>query len=222
MVGLGCPLEVPPLDAAAIAHRRADGVLMERAPLVKVTMRGIERDAEDGHGRDAAPAAGFYRSAGRRAPRAAGRRDCCSTGVPPCSILWTPIHPITWFAPFVGHMGITDSSGRLHDWGGGPIRATSPSEMMFGAPCRYLCLAAIRTWNLTICRSADPVFASRALRPFAPKDPAAWDAAISQADEDYLEHMHCMVCGHDCHSHVAHALDLQAGSGSNPWALNRT
>ena len=49
-----------------------------------------------------------------------------------------------------------------------------------------------------------------------------WDAAISQADEDYLEHMHCMVCGHDCHSHVAHALDLQAGSGSNPWALNRT
>ena len=169
---------------------------MERAPLVKVThMRSIERDAEDGHGRDA-PAAGFYRSAGRRAPRAAGRRDCCGTGVPPCSILWTPIHPITWFAPFVGHMGITDSSGRLHDWGGGPIRASSPSEMMFGAPCRYL--------------------------PFAPKDPAAWDAAITQADEDYLEHMHCMVCGHDCHSHVAHALDLQAGSGSNPWTLNRT
>ena len=146
----------PPPPAAAIAHRRADGVLMERAPLVKVTMRGIERDAEDGHGRDAAPAAGFYRSAGRRAPRAAGRRDCCSTGVPPCSILWTPIHPITWFAPFVGHMGITDSSGRLHDWGGGPIRAASPSEMMFGAPCRYLCLAAIRTWNLTICRSPIP------------------------------------------------------------------
>ena len=110
-------------------------------------------------------------------------------------------------------MGITDSSGRLHDWGGGPIRAASPSEMMFGAPCRYLCLAAIRTWNLTICRSADPVFASRSLRPFAPKDPAAWDAAISQADEDYLEHMHCMVCGHDCHSHVAHALDVQEYCG---------
>ena len=188
-------LIISPLRAAPTAHR-ADGVLMERAPLVKVThMRGIERDTEDGHGRHDAPAAGFYRSAGRRAPRAAGHRDCCSRGVPPCSILWTPIHPITWFAPFVGHMGITDSSGRLHDWGGGPIRASSPSEMMFGAPCRYL--------------------------PFAPKDPTAWDAAIAQADEDYLEHMHCMVCGHDCHSHVAHALDLQAGSGSNPWTLNR-
>ena len=171
---------------------------MERESLVKVTMRGIERDTEDGHGqvthmpgieRDTEDgAAGFYQRAGRRAPLAAGRRECCSgTNAPPCSILWTPIHPITWFAPFVGHMGITDSSGRLHDWGGGPIRASPPSEMMFGAPCRYL--------------------------PFAPKDPAAWDAAIAQADEDYLEHMHCMVCGHDCHSHVAHALDLQEYCG---------
>ena len=182
----------------ATTHRRSDGGLMERESLVKVTMRGIERDTEDGHGqvthmpgieRDAEDgAAGFYQRAGRRAPLAAGRRECCSgTNAPPCSILWTPIHPITWFAPFVGHMGITDSSGRLHDWGGGPIRASPPSEMMFGAPCRYL--------------------------PFAPKDPAAWDAAIAQADEDYLEHMHCMVCGHDCHSHVAHALDLQEYCG---------
>ena len=105
---------------------------MERESLVKVTMRGIERDTEDGHGqvthmpgieRDTEDgAAGFYQRAGRRAPLAAGRRECCSgTNAPPCSILWTPIHPITWFAPFVGHMGITDSSGRLHDWGGGPI-----------------------------------------------------------------------------------------------------
>ena len=105
---------------------------MERESLVKVTMRGIERDTEDGHGqvthmpgieRDTEDgAAGFYQRAGRRAPLAAGRRECCSgTNAPPCSILWTPIHPITWFAPFVGHMGITDSSGRLHDWDGGPI-----------------------------------------------------------------------------------------------------
>jgi hypothetical protein len=41
----------------------------------------------------------------------------CIDGGHPCCILWTPIHPITWFAPFVGHMGVCDSSGRLHDWG---------------------------------------------------------------------------------------------------------
>ena len=51
---------------------------MERESLVKVTMRGIERDTEDGHGqvthmrpieRDTEDgAAGFYQRAGRRAP----------------------------------------------------------------------------------------------------------------------------------------------------------
>eukprot|EP01047_Picozoa_sp_COSAG01_P107979 COSAG01_NODE_36938_length_510_cov_2.849148_2_plen_131_part_01 len=33
----------------------------------------------------------------------------CIDGGHPCCILWTPIHPITWFAPFVGHMGVCDS-----------------------------------------------------------------------------------------------------------------
>jgi hypothetical protein len=96
--------------------------------------------------------------------------------------MWTPIHPITWCAPFVGHMGITDSKGKLHDWGGGPIDACNPKYMMFGQPTRYL--------------------------RFNPPDLAAWDAAIAQADEEYLEYIHCMICGHDCHSHVARVLNI--------------
>jgi hypothetical protein len=172
------------LRARGAAECAADDPVMERAPLVKVYMRSIERDVEEGSSEDTP----VYKRAGRASSRisklcSCDGRPCCSTGLPPCSILWTPIHPITWFAPFVGHLGITDSNGRLHDWGGGPIHACDPKEMMFGAPCRYL--------------------------PFSPADPAAWDAAIAQADQDYLDHIHCMVCGHDCHSHVAHALDLQ-------------
>lgn len=103
-------------------------------------------------------------------------------GLYPCCIMWTPIHPITWFAPFVGHMGICDSSGQLHDWGGGPIRACHPREMMFGTPCRYM--------------------------KFTPKNLEDWDAAIEQADTEYLQKMHCMVCGDDCHSHVARVLNI--------------
>ena len=120
---------------------------MERESLVKVTMRGIERDTEDGHGqvthmrpieRDTEDgAAGFYQRAGRRAPLAAGRRECCSgTNAPPCSILWTPIHPITWFAPFVGHMGICDSRGVILDFTG----AIGVDDLAFGKCTRYLIL----------------------------------------------------------------------------------
>ena len=57
--------------------------------------------------------------------------------VPPLSVVWTPIHPITWCCPFVGHMGITDSKGYLHDWHGCPIEAAHPRRMLFGAPARH-------------------------------------------------------------------------------------
>ena len=100
----------------------------------------------------------------------------------PCSIVWTPIHPITCLLPFVGHMGICDSMGRLHDWGGGPIHPTAPKFMLFGEPARYI--------------------------RFHPVDKQAWDEAIDQADRDYLNKMHCMIFGSDCHSHVARVLDI--------------
>lgn len=100
----------------------------------------------------------------------------------PCSILWTPIHPITWFAPFVGHLGISDSSGRLHDWGGGSIHPCPPKHMMFGEPARYI--------------------------QFHPKDRTGWDAAIAQADDEYSSYIHCMLFGSDCHSHVARVFNI--------------
>lgn len=56
--------------------------------------------------------------------------------------------------------------------------------MLFGQPARYL--------------------------RFHPTDLAAWDAAVAQADREYLEYTHCMVCGSDCHSHVARVLDLRS------------
>ena len=34
------------------------------------------------------------------------------------SVVWTPIPPITWLFPFIGHLGVTDSEGKVHDFGG--------------------------------------------------------------------------------------------------------
>ena len=102
--------------------------------------------------------------------------------VPPLALVWTPIPPISWFLPFVGHLGITDSRGLLHDWHGayGPT-GKPPEEMLFGRPARYLALGR---------RDLD------------------WDAAIDRADAEYAQKLHCMVFGSDCHSHVARVLNL--------------
>jgi hypothetical protein len=58
----------------------------------------------------------------------------------PFSIVWTPIHPITWFAPFVGHMGICDSRGVIRDWMGGG--EPSQGSMGFGRPTRHVARGA--------------------------------------------------------------------------------
>jgi hypothetical protein len=36
----------------------------------------------------------------------------------PFSIVWTPLPPLTWLFPFIGHMGITDSRGVCYDFAG--------------------------------------------------------------------------------------------------------
>eukprot|EP01013_Petalomonas_cantuscygni_P011966 TRINITY_DN25661_c0_g1_i1.p1 TRINITY_DN25661_c0_g1~~TRINITY_DN25661_c0_g1_i1.p1 ORF type:complete len:270 (-),score=10.99 TRINITY_DN25661_c0_g1_i1:226-927(-) len=53
----------------------------------------------------------------------------------PYCIVWTPIPLITWLLPFVGHMGIADSRGVIHDFAA-PYYI-SVDSMAFGWPTRY-------------------------------------------------------------------------------------
>ena len=36
----------------------------------------------------------------------------------PHCILWSPLPPITWILPFIGHTGISDSEGVIYDFAG--------------------------------------------------------------------------------------------------------
>lgn len=35
-----------------------------------------------------------------------------------CCILWSPLPPITWIFPFIGHLGIATSEGVANDFQG--------------------------------------------------------------------------------------------------------
>jgi hypothetical protein len=81
----------------------------------------------------------------------------------PYCIVWTPIPMLSWFVPFIGHMGICTSSGVIRDFAGPYF--VSEDEMGFGNPTMY--------WQL------DPD--SRTL--------PSWDSAVHQASEEYSKRM---------------------------------
>ena len=53
----------------------------------------------------------------------------------PCCVVWTPLPLVTWILPFVGHMGICDTEGVIHDFAG-PFYIGQDC-MAFGDPVKY-------------------------------------------------------------------------------------
>jgi hypothetical protein len=47
----------------------------------------------------------------------------------PYSIIWGPLPCITWILPFIGHLGIADSQGRVHDFAVRAIQQTNVACM---------------------------------------------------------------------------------------------
>lgn len=99
------------------------------------------------------------------------------------TILWSPLPPITWLIPFIGHTGIGDSHGVASDFQG-PYYVGDSGRMAFGNPTRALKID-IGTLEGGSSR---------------------WDEAIREANEVYRGRMHNICCD-NCHSHVACALN---------------
>jgi len=96
----------------------------------------------------------------------------------PHAVVWGPLGPLTCCCPFVGHMGIADSQGRIHDFAG-PY-CIGVDNFMVGC-----------VWRYAKVTNAD-------------KDPD-WDAALEKADDIYREKVHDICC-ENCHHHTAVAL----------------
>ncbi|KAJ1617325.1 hypothetical protein T492DRAFT_1100585 [Pavlovales sp. CCMP2436] len=66
-------------------------------------------------------------------PPSSRRVDHAAHRYPAC-IVWAPIHPITWIAPYIGHVGVCSSEGVVYDW----VGAINENDMAFGWPVRYV------------------------------------------------------------------------------------
>lgn len=59
-----------------------------------------------------------------------------SRGRFPCCIVWSPLPVISWFIPFIGHIGICREDGVVLDFAG--PNYVCVDNFAFGAPTRYL------------------------------------------------------------------------------------
>lgn len=99
----------------------------------------------------------------------------------PYCIVWSPLPLITWILPFIGHTGIADSDGVIHDFAG-PY-TIGVNNFAFGAPTRYIQL------DPKLCQYG------------------SWDQAVDRGCEIYSKRMHNICCD-NCHSHVAQCLNI--------------
>ena len=89
----------------------------------------------------------------------------------PRAIVWGPLGPLTCCCPCVGHMGIGDSTGRIHDFAGPYYIGID--DFMVGCVLRYAVIPS-------------------------DKDDQAWDESIARADEEYRKRMHNICCDNWC------------------------
>jgi len=105
----------------------------------------------------------------------------------PHAVVWGPLGPLTCCCPCVGHMGIADSQGRIHDFAG-PYRI-GVDDFMVGCVLRY--------YTVPIQKGGEK----------------EWDEAVEKADAIYRKKVHDICC-ENCHHHTALALEA---SGRPQW-----
>lgn len=113
------------------------------------------------------------------------------------TILWSPLPPITWIIPFIGHTGIANSHGVASDFQG-PYFVGDQGRMAFGNPTRAL--------KIDIGK--------------LPGGAQRWDDAIEEANQVYRGRMHNICCD-NCHSHVSNALNRMpiTAYGISKWDM---
>ena len=89
----------------------------------------------------------------------------------PFSVVWGSLPCLTWLCPFIGHLGITDSKGQVHDFAG-PYTVCI-DDFMTGAVIKY--------WQIDPRTIDFPSLKTGEARSHA----QAWDLALKKGDDQY-------------------------------------
>lgn len=98
----------------------------------------------------------------------------------PCCIVWTSLPLITALFPSIGHVGVCESNGIIHDFAGS--RYVSINDMAFGWPLKYV--------KLDINQ----------------QEKYQWDKAVEKGEDQYNGEEY-NFCTNNCHSFVAYVLN---------------
>ncbi len=120
----------------------------------------------------------------------------------PFCVVWSPIPVLTWLLPFIGHAGVTDSSGTTYDFAG-PY-TVSRNNMLFGRPTRV--------WQL------DPSKMRGAEGKSREEQAAMWDDALQRTVCAYEQRWYNFFCD-NCHSMVAVFLQVVRYNGLPHWNM---
>ena len=124
----------------------------------------------------------------------------------PYCVVWTPIPVLSWLLPMIGHMGICDSQGIIHDFAG-PYYISEDS-MLFGNPVKY--------WDLT------PYLTQKKDAALYGADPLAvgkdFDQAVDTTTDFFRQTQMYNFFTNNCHSFVASVMEA-SGIGRGSWNM---
>lgn len=141
----------------------------------------------------------------------------------PAAVVWTPIPCITFFLPFVGHMGVCTSAGVCHDFAG-PFYI-GEDNLAFGNPTRYVPLVPLLFPSpaYTTVSFCDGSWEVRANTPSVQRPAerlAQFDRAIARVTDGFRRTQNYNFFCNNCHSFVASCLEeAEVGGKGASWNM---
>ncbi|KAK4490683.1 hypothetical protein RD792_001375 [Penstemon davidsonii] len=120
----------------------------------------------------------------------------------PCCIVWTPLPVLSWFIPFIGHIGICREDGVILDFAGPNFVCVD--NFAFGAPTRFIQLTKEQCCIFFNSSAHDIEDESKQYE--ARKDNEKWDDALHKSTQEY-QHQSYNLLTCNCHSFVANCLN---------------
>ncbi|XP_010271537.1 PREDICTED: protein RTE1-HOMOLOG [Nelumbo nucifera] len=130
----------------------------------------------------------------------------------PFCIVWTPLPLISWFIPFIGHIGICREDGVILDFAGPNFVCVD--HFAFGAVARYL---QINKDKCCISACWDEYERKDGYEHSEPvRQRMTWDDALRKSTQEFQHRSYNLfIC--NCHSFVANNLNRLGYGGTNCW-----